>query len=116
VVELISHKVAVMYLGQIVEMGMAGRIANAPRHPYTAVLWSSLVDKKSNESLKNEGNLNEGQWGVFDFERPFTGCRFAPRCQVYHANGRPTICTDLATSPQLKKIDDAHQVRCHFPL
>ena len=116
VVELISHKVAVMYLGQIVEMGMAGRIANAPRHPYTAVLWSSLVDKKSNESLKNTGNSNEGQWGVFDFQRPQSGCRFAPRCPVHHENGRPTICTDPATSPQLQKLDDAHQVRCHFPL
>ncbi len=116
VVELISHKVAVMYLGQIVEMGMAGRIANAPRHPYTAVLWSSLVEKKSNESIKNAGNPNESQWGVFDFERPSTGCRFAPRCPVYHANGRPTICTDPATSPQLRKLDAAHQVRCHFPL
>ena len=116
VVELISHKVAVMYLGQIVEMGMAGRIANAPRHPYTAVLWSSLVDKQSNESLKNTGNPNEGQWGVFDFQRPHNGCRFAPRCPVHHANGRPEICTDPATSPQLQKIDDAHQVRCHFPL
>jgi oligopeptide/dipeptide ABC transporter ATP-binding protein len=116
VVELISHKVAVMYLGQIVEMGMAGRIANAPRHPYTAVLWSSLVDKKSNESLKNAGHPNEGQWGVFDFQRPQSGCRFAPRCPLHHANGRPTICTDPATSPQLQKLDDAHQVRCHFPL
>jgi oligopeptide/dipeptide ABC transporter ATP-binding protein len=116
VVELISHKVAVMYLGQIVEMGLAGRIANVPRHPYTAVLWSSLVDKKSDEFIKDAGNPNESKWGVFDFERPHTGCRFAPRCPVYHANGRPTICTDPATSPQLQKIDDAHQVRCHFPL
>lgn len=116
VVELVSHKVAVMYLGQIVEMGLAGRIANAPRHPYTAVLWSSLVDKKSDESIKNEGNPKEGQWGVFDFERPNVGCRFAPRCPVYHAKDRPTICTNPATSPQLQKIDDAHQVRCHFPL
>ena len=116
VVELISHKVAVMYLGQIVEMGMAGRIANAPRHPYTAVLWSSLVEKKSNESIKNASHPIEGHWGAFDFERPHSGCRFAPRCPVYHAKGLPNICTDPATSPQLQKIDDVHQVRCHFPL
>jgi len=116
VVELVSHKVAVMYLGQIVEMGLAGRIANAPRHPYTAVLWSSLVDKKSDESVKNEKNSKEGQWGVFDFERPYAGCRFAPRCPVYHAKGRPEICADPGLSPQLEEIDDAHQVRCYFPL
>ena len=116
IVELISHKVAVMYLGQIVEMGLAGRIANAPRHPYTAILWYSLIDKKSDESTKNEVNYNGGQWGVFDFERPHTGCRFAPRCPVYHAKDRPMICTDPASAPQLSNIDDAHQVRCHFPL
>ena len=116
VVELISHKVAVMYMGQIVEMGLAGRIANLPHHPYTAVLWSSLVDKKSDEFIKDARHPNENKWGVFDFERPQIGCRFAPRCPVYDANGRPTICTDPVTPPQLQKIDDAHQVRCHFPL
>ena len=116
VVELISHKVAVMYLGQIVEMGMAGRIANAPRHPYTAVLWSSLVDKKSDESIKASHNPKDSGWGVFDFERPHNGCRFAPRCPVYLANDRPSICTDPDASPQLQKIAEAHQVRCHFPL
>ncbi len=115
-VELISHKVAVMYLGQIVEMGMAGRIANAPRHPYTAVLWSSLVDKKNNEAAK-ESNINfKDHWGVFDFQRPQNGCRFAPRCPVFQANGHPPICTDPASAPRLRKIDAAHQVRCHFPL
>jgi oligopeptide/dipeptide ABC transporter ATP-binding protein len=116
VVELVSHKVAVMYLGRIVEMGLAGRIANAPRHPYTAILWHSLVDKKSDEKFRNGGNNQAGHWGVFDFERPHTGCRFAPRCPVYHARNRPVICTDPASAPQLRNLDEAHQVRCHFPL
>lgn len=47
VVELISHQVAVMYLGKIVEMGLSGRIANRASHPYTHILWSSLVEKQS---------------------------------------------------------------------
>jgi peptide/nickel transport system ATP-binding protein len=115
-VELISHKVAVMYLGQIVEMGLAGRIAHAPCHPYTAVLWSSLVYKKSDESSRVSPAPADGGWGVFDFDRPQTGCRFAPRCPVYLDNDRPRVCTDPAASPQLQKIDSAHQVRCHFPL
>ena len=115
-VELISHKVAVMYLGQIVEMGMVERIANAPRHPYTAVLWSSLVDKKSNEATKTLDMNSEGHWGVFDFQRPQDGCRFAPRCPVFQANDHPSVCTDPASAPRLQKIDVAHQVRCHFPL
>lgn len=116
VVELISHKVAVMYLGKIAEMGIASRIAHKPSHPYTHVLWSSLVEKQSKESLQATQNVQAGSWGVFDFERPFTGCRFAPRCPVYEAKGKPDICTNPATEPQLKDIGDAHQVACHFPL
>jgi len=116
IVELISHKVAVMYLGQIVEMGMAGRIANAPRHPYTAVLWSSLVDKKSSEGKSVVKEAEHSQWGVFDFERPADGCRFAPRCPVYEVKGRPPFCTNPATAPKLTTVDGAHSVRCHYPL
>jgi oligopeptide/dipeptide ABC transporter ATP-binding protein len=116
IVELISHKVAVMYLGQIVEMGMAGTIAHAPRHPYTAVLWSSLVDKRSREGDGSVALPEEKQWGVFDFERPQAGCRFAPRCPVYEVKGHPPFCTNPATAPELRKIDDAHHVRCHYPL
>lgn len=116
VVELISHKVAVMYMGQIVEMGLSGRIASEPYHPYTAVLWSSLVHKKSDEFIKDTRNPHENKREGNDFESLYTGCRFAPRCPVYHVNGRPAICTDPDTPPQLQKTADAHQVRCHFPL
>jgi len=116
VVELISHKVAVMYLGKIVEMGLARRIANRASHPYTHVLWSSLVEKQSTESFHAAQNVQTGSWGVFDFERPFTGCRFAPRCPVYESKGKPEICINPATEPQLRDIGDAHQVACHFPL
>ncbi len=116
IVELISHKVAVMYLGQIVEMGMAGLIANEPRHPYTDILWSSLVDKKSSEvNRSNEENKKAGGGG-FDFERPLEGCRFAPRCPVYYSKNKPDICTDPSSSPTLRDIGDAHKVACHFPL
>lgn len=116
VVELISHKVAVMYLGKIVEMGVAGRIANAARHPYTHILWSSLVEKQSKESSQSTARPHSGIWGVFDFERPFSGCRFAPRCPVYESKGRPTVCVDPASAPQLRDIGEGHQVACHFPL
>ncbi len=116
IVELISHKVAVMYLGQIVEMGLAGRIAHAPRHPYTQILWSSLVEKTSQETLLTPYKPADSEWGVFDFERPATGCRFAPRCPTFQAKGRPDICTDPASAPLLRDVDEAHKVACHFPL
>jgi oligopeptide transport system ATP-binding protein len=114
VVELISHKVAVMYLGKIVEIGLAGRIAHRAGHPYTRILWSSLVDKQ-NKEVTTAKTVHAGRWGVFDFEQPIAGCRFAPRCPVYEAGGRPSICTDPATEPQLKDIGEVHQVACHFP-
>ena len=116
VVELMSHKVAVMYLGKIVEMGMSDRIARGAHHPYTHILWSSLTEKQSKESVAKAKSIQAGRWGVFDFERPTAGCRFAPRCPVYEAKGRPDLCTDPASEPQLSEIEIGHRVACHFPL
>jgi len=116
VVELVSHKVAVMYLGRIVEMGMSEKIARAAKHPYTHILWSSLTEKQSREVSRKAVSVQAGRWGVFDFERPVTGCRFAPRCPVYEAKGRPAVCTDPASEPQLREFEGAHRVACHFPL
>ena len=116
IVQLVSHKVAVMYLGKIVEMGLADRIAGAARHPYTQILWAALVDKKSAEPSRARLTTRRGAWGVFDFERPVRGCRFAPRCPVYEANGRPAVCTDAATEPELRDLGGGHYVACHFPL
>jgi peptide/nickel transport system ATP-binding protein/oligopeptide transport system ATP-binding protein len=108
VVELVSHKVAVMYLGRIVEMGLADAIAHQPRHPYTRILWSSLAEKQTAETAaKNVG-------GVFDFERPTHGCRFAPRCPLYQEMGRPAVCTDAASVPPLRDTGKGHVVACHF--
>jgi oligopeptide/dipeptide ABC transporter ATP-binding protein len=115
VVELMSHKVAVMYLGKVVEMGLAGRIATRASHPYTSILWSSLVEKQSKEASRAAASVQMGKWGVFDFERPVSGCRFAPRCPVYESRGKPSLCVDPATEPKLTDIG-GHQVACHFPL
>ena len=115
VVELLSHKVAVMYLGKIVEIGLSESIARAPRHPYTRILWSSLVEKQSGEAFRHPHGSAAGSWGVFDFERPAAGCRFAPRCPVFEAKGRPAVCTDPSSAPQLAAAGPAHQVACHFP-
>jgi oligopeptide/dipeptide ABC transporter ATP-binding protein len=114
VVEYMSHKVAVMYLGKIVEMGLAGRIAQNPFHPYTKTLWSSLVDKQSTEVSRSNGGGQE--WGVYDFARPAAGCRFAPRCNVYLDKGRPQVCTDPESEPELRDLGDGNKTACHFPL
>jgi oligopeptide/dipeptide ABC transporter ATP-binding protein len=119
VVELVSQKVAVMYLGRIVEMGLAESIAHQPRHPYTRILWSSLADKQSTEvSLYASGGATAPReprsWGVFDFEQPASGCRFAPRCPLYQDKGRPAVCTDPASEPPLRDVGKGHVVACHF--
>lgn len=116
IVELISHKVAVMYLGKIVEMGMAGSIANAPRHPYSHILWSSLVDQQSMEAVLVDSSVHDGHIGAFDTRGRIPGCRFAPRCPVYQEQGRPEVCTDLETAPELRDLGSGHKVACHFPL
>src|SRR5512143_229238 len=113
VVELISHQVAVMYLGKIVEMGLSDRIANKASHPYTHILWSSLVEKQSAELSCKAQSVQAGRWGVFDFERPVSGCRFAPRCPVYESKGKPAVCVDPTTEPLLRDIGGGHQVACH---
>ncbi|HVQ62131.1 MAG TPA: oligopeptide/dipeptide ABC transporter ATP-binding protein [Burkholderiales bacterium] len=118
VVELVSDKVAVMYLGRIVEMGLADDIAHRPRHPYTRILWSSLAEKQNIEAsrrVRNETVERERRaWGVFDFEQPTAGCRFAPRCPLYQQNGRPAVCTDPASEPPLRDVGKGHVVACHF--
>ena len=106
-VELVSHKVAVMYLGRIVEMGLVDAIARDPRHPYTRILWSAATEKQSTEARPRRSS-------VFDFERPALGCRFAPRCPLYHAKGRPVVCTDPASEPPLKDVGNGQVVACHF--
>jgi oligopeptide transport system ATP-binding protein len=116
VVELMSDKVAVMYLGKIVEMGLTKRISGAARHPYTFILWSSLVEKHNLESTFSGRTDRRSAWGVFDFERPASGCRFAPRCPVYENRGHPAECTDPENEPQLRDVGEGHQVACHFPL
>jgi oligopeptide/dipeptide ABC transporter ATP-binding protein len=115
-VELISHKVAVMYLGKIVELGLAGQIAQTPRHPYSQILWASLVEKQNREILIAPSRGRSAKWGIVDFERPAGGCRFSARCPVYQERGRPEACTDPSAEPELRDIGSAHKVACHFPL
>ncbi len=115
VVEILAHKVAVMYLGKIVETGLADRIARSPRHPYTRVLWNSLSETRGRRGIPLPATGKDGG-EVPDHERPAAGCRFAPRCPVYEARGRPAICTDPASAPELSSTGTGHQAACHFPL
>lgn len=116
-VEMLSHRIAVMYLGRIVEMGPAEQIAKSPRHPYTRILWSSMVDAGgSTKEASVQTAESDDSWGVYDFARPEGGCRFAPRCPIYEEKGRPEICTNAAEEPVIKQDTQEHVVACHFPI
>jgi peptide/nickel transport system ATP-binding protein len=111
-VELIAHRVMVMYLGQVVELAPAGALASAPAHPYSKLLWSA-VDPYTGRRTETTGVQ---QWELFEGDRPRTGCRFRDRCPIYHAKGQPALCRDKETEPRLAEIAPGREVACHFPL
>ena len=101
VVEHICNRVAVMYLGQIVELATTDELFGDPKHPYTRALLSAVPVPDPRVRAKERVPV-----GLSDVVSTDTGCRFAPRCP--HA-------TDLcrAEPPPKKQINGA-DVLCHF--
>jgi oligopeptide/dipeptide ABC transporter ATP-binding protein len=107
VIKYMSHRVAVMYLGRIVEIGPADRLFAEPLHPYTQALLSAIpVIGNGRESMfDNPAILLEGE-----LPNPIDlppGCRFYSRCA-----SRMDICRD--TEPVLLDAALGHQVACHL--
>jgi oligopeptide transport system ATP-binding protein len=101
VVRHISHRVAVMYLGQIVEIGPADSLFSAPRHPYTRALLSAvpMPDPQQRATAASlEGELP-------DPSRPPKGCSFSTRC-------RWVVDRCREVNPQLEPIDEERTARC----
>ncbi len=92
-------RVAVMYAGQIVEMGDVGTVLTKPRHPYTAGLLRSLPGDTPSRYLQPIGGAPPR---LVDIP---AGCRFAPRCPL-----AVDACRSWAT--ELLEVGDDHQVRC----
>ncbi|GAB3306806.1 ATP-binding cassette domain-containing protein [Epidermidibacterium keratini] len=104
IVRHISHSVAVMYLGRIVETGPAERIYNSPAHPYTQALLSAIPDasrnRKRRERIVLAGDLP-------DPSDPPTGCPFQTRCPYVME-----ICR--TENPPMTEVLAGGSVACHL--
>jgi peptide/nickel transport system ATP-binding protein len=103
VVEHISDRVAVMYLGGIVEIAPAQRVYAAPRHPYTEALLSAIP--KANPDQQSRRIILQGD--VPNPANPPAGCTFHPRCRFAQE-----ICK--TEKPPLVEVEAGHQAACHF--
>lgn len=105
VVEFVAHRVAVMYLGKIVELAPAQTIYRTPQHPYTQALLSAIPTL--NPKRKQERIILQGD--IPNPASPPTGCHFHPRC--WRATD---VCRE--TYPTMTAADGTHGFRCHHPL
>ena len=102
VVKHVSDRVAVMYVGRIVEMTETQRLFGAPKHPYTEALLSAVP--KPDPRLRAQRIVLEGD--VADAANPPTGCYFHPRCRYAQ-----DVCR--TETPRLEEIAPDHFVSCH---
>ncbi|GGL76877.1 ABC transporter ATP-binding protein [Wenxinia marina] len=110
VVRHLSDRVAVMYLGRIVEEGPAEEIYARPRHPYTAALMSSTPRPRPDPGAMGRKTVLGGD--PPDPRNPPSGCRFRTRCPIgplVHPERRICIETDPALAG-----DGRHRAACHF--
>ena len=115
VVRHISDRVAVMYLGGIVEIASSTELYENPKHPYTQALLSAVPVPDSTIEKNRKRTILTG-----DIPSPTnmpTGCSFHTRCPLRAKLGNPEICStskpDLQIIPQQ---ESTHHVACHFAL
>jgi oligopeptide/dipeptide ABC transporter ATP-binding protein len=101
----VADRIAVMYLGQLVEVGPTDRIFDAPAHPYTQALLASISEPDPRERRNGHQLLLPGE--IPSPRNPPPGCRFHTRCAYAQARSREEV-------PELEEIERGHFVACHF--
>jgi peptide/nickel transport system ATP-binding protein len=102
VVQHISDRVAVMYVGKIAEMAESNELYNNPLHPYTEALMTAVP--KPDPKYQSERVIMQGD--VADPSNPPSGCYFHPRCQY-----AKDICSK--EEPEFRELQPDHFVSCH---
>jgi oligopeptide/dipeptide ABC transporter ATP-binding protein len=104
-----ADRIAVMYLGRIVESGPADEIIQRPRHPYTKALVSviPIPDPTARRAQVILAGETPSPSAI-----P-AGCRFHPRCPLRERLGHPEVCERV--EPQLEPPAAPHRAACHFP-
>ncbi len=103
VVSYLADRIAVMYLGRIVEQGQVNEVLDRPQHPYTQALLSAVpvIDEASDRQvIRLEGDMPSPA-------NPPAGCHFHPRCQYATAACKQQY-------PAFTELSSSHQVRCHL--
>jgi len=112
-VAMACDRIAVMYLGQIVEVGSATQILSDPVHPYSRALLSAapvadpVVERKRPRIAIPAGEVSAGG-------EETRGCRFRPRCWLHARLGAPDMCSK--TAPTAQEIAPGRFAQCHFPV
>ena len=108
VVRYISDKIAVLYLGRVVEFGDSNQVFGGPHHPYTAALLSSVpnIDGTVRKRIPLTGSVPSPS-------NPPSGCVLNPRCPRMAGSGVEGLCTSV--EPELKEVEPGHFMRCHIP-
>jgi oligopeptide/dipeptide ABC transporter ATP-binding protein len=107
VVKYMAHKIGVMYLGKLVEMGSGEDIYQHAAHPYTAGLIATIPVPEPSAERAKDGAAIKGE--LPSPVNPPSGCRFRTRCPFAQE-----LCAE--EEPPLRSFGPGHVAACHFPL